>query len=185
MAKSYNQKAKILYLQKMMQRTNENQTITMQQILEELLSYGITAERKSIYDDFESLRLFGMDVCYRRGKNGGYYLASTPMENSPAQQETAAGFTYQPGAQREDGKKMKLLFQPEVLDEVKAYFGEMAEYKEKSTGEWSLTTELVDGAHFFGWLTAMGRDVYIKKPRRLAQEYRDYLKTLLKEYKNI
>ncbi len=36
---------------------------------------GITAERKSIYDDIEALREFGLDVQYKRGRPGGYYLA--------------------------------------------------------------------------------------------------------------
>lgn len=186
MAKSYNQKAKILYLERMMQKTGEDRAMTMQQILEELLSYGIKAERKSIYDDFESLRSFGMDIQYRRGKNGGYYLASSCVQNLQQVQKEAADFHWKTeGAGREDGKKMKLLFQDSLMDEVNAYFGETAEYKEKSTGEWTVTAELLENARFFGWLTAMGSNIYIKKPKKLAQQYRDYLKSLLKEYKNI
>ena len=54
MAKSNNQKAKILYLEKMLRETGEHRVISMQKILENLEKQGIRAERKSIYDDVES-----------------------------------------------------------------------------------------------------------------------------------
>ena len=53
MAKSYNQKGKILYLERILQGTGENHTVSMQEILDELTEQGISAERKSIYDDME------------------------------------------------------------------------------------------------------------------------------------
>ena len=47
MAKSYNQKAKILYLERMMQKTGEDRAMTMQQILEELLGeFGVEINEK-------------------------------------------------------------------------------------------------------------------------------------------
>ena len=75
MAKSNNQKAKILYLEKMLRETGEHRVISMQKILENLEKQGIRAERKSIYDDVEVLRSFGMDIRYTRERPGGYYLA--------------------------------------------------------------------------------------------------------------
>jgi predicted DNA-binding transcriptional regulator YafY len=78
MAKGANQKLKLLYLIKiLLEKTDEMHIITMPEILSSLESYGVTAERKSIYDDFEALRLYGMDIigeqrnktyCYRVGK---------------------------------------------------------------------------------------------------------------------
>ena len=75
MAKSRNQKGKILVIEHLLQGTGEGRIVTMQEILDKLLEYGITAERKSIYDDIEALREFGLDVQYKRGRPGGYYLA--------------------------------------------------------------------------------------------------------------
>lgn len=75
MAKTCNQKAKILYLERMLWETGDTKALSMQEILEKLEGYGIHAERKSIYDDMEALRAFGMNVQYRRGSQGGYYLA--------------------------------------------------------------------------------------------------------------
>ena len=70
MAKSCNQKGKILYLQKMLSETTSQNPVTMQEILAKLEEQGIRAERKSIYDDMETLRDFGMDIHYRRGRGG-------------------------------------------------------------------------------------------------------------------
>ena len=54
MAKSCNQKGKILYLQKMLSETTSQNPVTMQEILAKLEEQGIRAERKSIYDDMET-----------------------------------------------------------------------------------------------------------------------------------
>lgn len=63
MAKGTNQKLKILYLMKiLMERTDENHSITMPEIISALEAYGISAERKSIYSDIESLRTYGLDI---------------------------------------------------------------------------------------------------------------------------
>ncbi len=63
MAKSGNQKLKILYLMKIfLEKTDEMHSITMSAIINELKSYGINAERKSIYDDIEALRTYGIDI---------------------------------------------------------------------------------------------------------------------------
>ena len=58
MAKGANQKLKLLYLMKiLLEKTDEIHSITMPEILLSLESYGVTAERKSIYDDFELAEL--------------------------------------------------------------------------------------------------------------------------------
>jgi len=41
---------------------------------------GISAERKSIYDDIECLRLFGLDVCSIKAKSFGYYIGERDFE---------------------------------------------------------------------------------------------------------
>jgi predicted DNA-binding transcriptional regulator YafY len=63
MAKGENQKLKLPYLMKiLLEKTDESHSITMPEILSSLEAYGVTAERKSIYDDLEALRLFGIDI---------------------------------------------------------------------------------------------------------------------------
>lgn len=63
MAKGNNQKLKIMYLMKiLLEKTDETHSITMSEIIDSLETYGIRAERKSIYSDIENLRSYGMDI---------------------------------------------------------------------------------------------------------------------------
>ena len=58
MAKSSNQKAKILYLMELfLEETDEEHPISRKGIEERLEKLGIRAERKSIYNDIETLRI--------------------------------------------------------------------------------------------------------------------------------
>lgn len=52
----------------------------MQQIISMLESVGISAERKSVYDDLELLRSFGLDIEKAKTKFTGYYIASREFE---------------------------------------------------------------------------------------------------------
>jgi predicted DNA-binding transcriptional regulator YafY len=81
MARSSNQKLKTLYLaQYLMEESDEQHLLTVQQMITYLASNGITAERKSIYDDLDALAQFGLDILHVEGRSGGYYLASRPFE---------------------------------------------------------------------------------------------------------
>ena len=63
MAKGANQKLKLLYLIRIFQeKTDDDHGITMQEIINALAAYGVTAERKSLYDDFETLGVYGIDI---------------------------------------------------------------------------------------------------------------------------
>lgn len=74
MPKSPNQKLKLLYLMKiLLERTDETHSITMSEMIEALASYGISAERKSIYSDIESLRMYGIDIIGRQEDRTYYY----------------------------------------------------------------------------------------------------------------
>lgn len=81
MAKSANQKMKVLYIMKMLlEESDERHPLTMMDIIQELDSYGISAERKSIYSDLEALQVFGMDIVFSKSEPSGYYLASHTFE---------------------------------------------------------------------------------------------------------
>lgn len=82
MAKSSNQKLKLLYLMQLfMEQTDEFHYITMPEIIEYLSNFGIKAERKSIYDDIELLKVYGLDIMTsQEKKNYYYYLASREFE---------------------------------------------------------------------------------------------------------
>lgn len=75
MAKSERQKLKLLILRDYLRsHTDEQHPVSMQQILAALEGEGIRAERKSVYDDLDTLRDYGMEIRKVSGKNGGYYV---------------------------------------------------------------------------------------------------------------
>ncbi|MDO4519804.1 MAG: WYL domain-containing transcriptional regulator [Eubacteriales bacterium] len=81
MARSSQQKLKILYMLRLfMEKTDEQHPITVAEIMEYLSGYGIMVERKTVYDDIETLRLFGLDIINRRAKPSGFYLGSREFE---------------------------------------------------------------------------------------------------------
>jgi len=81
MAKSANQKLKLLYLMTfLLENTDEEHHVTVSKMIEYLESKGISAERKSIYDDLEALRLFGLDVILERKSSIGYFIGVRDFE---------------------------------------------------------------------------------------------------------
>lgn len=81
MSKMPNQKLKLLHLVKILEeQTDELHTMTVPQLIDALAAVGIMAERKSIYDDLEALRRFGLDIVTVRGRTTGHYLASRTFE---------------------------------------------------------------------------------------------------------
>ena len=83
MAKGTNQKLKLYYLAKiMLEKTDEEHGITMPQIISELEAYGVSAERKSLYTDFEALEtILGAEVIRTQvGRQYFYHLSGRLFE---------------------------------------------------------------------------------------------------------
>lgn len=81
MPKSENQKQKLLHIAKyLMENTDETHAVTTPQLIEYLNSQGIKAERKSIYNDIDTLNDFGLDIIRSDEHRGGYMLASRQFE---------------------------------------------------------------------------------------------------------
>ncbi len=77
MPKSVNQKLKLLYICDMIRDTDENSPLSTNDIIEKLSQNDVSAERKSIYNDIECLRQYGLDIEHNAN---GYYLASRDFE---------------------------------------------------------------------------------------------------------
>lgn len=82
MARSANQKLKLLYLMRyLLRNSDENHPVTVRQMGEYLRGQGISAERKSLYDDIEALQQFGLDIIQvKDGNFYGYYVGSRDFE---------------------------------------------------------------------------------------------------------
>ncbi len=81
MPKKPRQKLKLLYILKFLtEKTDENNRVTVQQIISYLNDNGISAERKSIYDDMESLRVFGYEICSVKSRTVEYFLGDREFQ---------------------------------------------------------------------------------------------------------
>lgn len=82
MAKGSNQKLKLLYMAKIfMEKTDEEHGLSVQEIIKLLNQYGVNADRKTLYLDFEELRHFGMDIVSNPvGRNVYYHLTARQFE---------------------------------------------------------------------------------------------------------
>ncbi len=82
MARTGNQKLKLLYIAKILEEeTDEQHCISTQELIKRLEGYDVSAERKSIYNDMEQLMKFGYDIVYVKARaGGGYYLAGRRFE---------------------------------------------------------------------------------------------------------
>lgn len=82
MPKSSNQKLKLIYLMKiLLERTDETHSITMPEMIDALAAYGISAERKSLYNDIENLRVYGLDIIgIQEDRTYSYHIGNRQFE---------------------------------------------------------------------------------------------------------
>lgn len=82
MPKGTNQKFKLYYLSRiMLEKTDDDHMIDMSEIKTALEAYGVTADRKSLYDDLEALRVLGVDVIGEKvGRNYYYHVGGKQFE---------------------------------------------------------------------------------------------------------
>lgn len=82
MSKGTNQKLKLLYLTKIFrEQTDEEHMLTIAEITEKLSAYDVSADRKTLYTDFEELRHFGLDIISQQiGRQHYYYLGAREFE---------------------------------------------------------------------------------------------------------
>lgn len=81
MARGAKQKLKLPILERtLLQETDDEHPITTQALISTLARSGVTAERKSIYDDIDALRELGLDVQSRKGKTPGWYVGERTFQ---------------------------------------------------------------------------------------------------------
>lgn len=82
MSKGANQKLKLLYLTKIFrEQTDEEHMLTIAEIIKKLSAYDFSADRKTLYTDFEELRHFGLDIISQQiGRQHYYYLGAREFE---------------------------------------------------------------------------------------------------------
>ena len=74
-------KLRILYIMKiLLKKTDEKHTMSASDIDKELRRYGMSIDRKTVYNDVETLKAFGMDILQAKGTNSGYYIGRRNFE---------------------------------------------------------------------------------------------------------
>ena len=83
MPKSEKQKQKILYILKFLyENTDEDHPLTVNDMIDKLREYDISAERRSVYNDIRTLQDFGFDIIMQRNGSYGYYLGERLFETA-------------------------------------------------------------------------------------------------------
>lgn len=81
MSKRGGQKGKMLLLLQYLEReSDEEHPVPTKRLLSMLEENGVTAERKSVYDDLDVLAQLGYDIGRKPGAQGGVYLGQRPFE---------------------------------------------------------------------------------------------------------
>lgn len=82
MPQSENQRLKLLYLLKILsEETDDNHGLTVKEISAKLNAYSITADRKTMYTDFETLRNYGVDIIHvKNGRDTYYHIGTRKFE---------------------------------------------------------------------------------------------------------
>lgn len=74
-------KLKPLYIMKiLLEKSDEEHPLTVNDIISELAFYDIPAERKSIYTDIELLMTFGLDVICQKDRANKYFVGTRDFE---------------------------------------------------------------------------------------------------------
>lgn len=81
MPKSRNQKLKLLCIKDILENyTDDNHKLSTKDIIEKLSECGINAERKSVYDDIECLKYYGLDIITEKTDSNRYYIGERTFE---------------------------------------------------------------------------------------------------------
>lgn len=76
-----NVKLRTLYIMKiLLEKTDEAHILSAADIDNCLHSYGMSADRKTIYSDIHTLQEFGLDILQQKGSSPGYYVAGREFE---------------------------------------------------------------------------------------------------------
>ena len=82
MSRGTNQKFKLSYLSRiMLDKTDDVHSLTMPQIMTELEKYDVTAERKSVYQDFQDMEKLGIEIIKEQiGRETYYHVGAREFE---------------------------------------------------------------------------------------------------------
>ena len=70
----------LLLMRILLENTDEQHPMGVAQMADKLASLGIEAERRTLYDDIQTLERFGLDIVHRKDKTYGYFVGERSFE---------------------------------------------------------------------------------------------------------
>lgn len=208
-------KKKLLYLLEILwKETDEQHALTLPQMLQKLEEKGIHAERKSLYDDIETLRSFGINIEKKKSRTFQYFISTRTfsreelklladaVRNSPGLTKKAAaelveklgtlcsehqaGELSQKAQPAEKGSEEKLVleFSASLLETVEDRFGSGLKTEPGNKNKLRATIKTRLEPDFFPWLFSLGTEIKLLSPKKLAEQFRERAKAVSKLYKS-
>ena len=77
-----NQRLKLLYLMKIFyEKTDDEHSLSIMQLIDELAVYGITVKRKTLYSDINMLRYYDIDIVMEHnGRERSYHIGERDFD---------------------------------------------------------------------------------------------------------
>ena len=161
MAKSSGQKLKLLYLRDiLLKKTDETHKMTAAEIIDALNGYGISSERKSLYDDLSLLANYGLDICREKTSTTKYCVASRDFELA----------------------ELKLLVDNELVGVIADRFGDDVFIVRENENQFRFTARISISSQFYAWVFGLGGGVKILSPKKVADGFKEQLDAVSKNY---
>ena len=162
MPRGQNQKLKLFYLAKIMtQETDAEHFLTKQQIFDELAEYGVTVERKTLYEDLKTLETFGIVISAEHdGHDTIYHVTEKKFEIAEIKLLIDAV------------QASKFITEKKSNDLIRKLAGFASSYEADQLSKQVVVPVAVSG-QFFGWVFGTGGDVKIAGPKEVAKEYKN------------
>ena len=178
MPKQEGQKTKLLALLHIFeQKTDENHLLNVPQLVELLEQQGILAERKSIYSDIDTLCALGYDIQLRRGRGGGYWMASRAFELSELKLLVDAVQASKVISARTSKKLIRKL-EAAMRDR----FGQDTLFLPEADGYFHFDVPVCVSDQFYGWVCGFGGKVEVTSPAEVRQGLHDMVRKLAEQH---
>lgn len=204
----------LILFQLLWEKTDESHALTLPEILQELENQGISAERKSLYDDIETLRSVGFSIETKKQKTFQYYLAERKLSLSELQllaKKVASEpqgpelceklgtlcSTYQreelrktwetPAEQIREEKseeKIALEFGADQKSAVLDRFGSGLAVEPMGKNHFRAVLRTEIDPELLGWLFVQSPEIRLVSPKKLSEQLRERAKAMAKSYKS-
>lgn len=183
MAKTAFQKLKVLHIIRfLVMNSDENHPVKISDIIAYLAAQGISAERKSIYNDMDALRTCGYNIIFTgRGNGSGYYLDDRNCDEIelkllPLWSRRAFGTTAK-------GREcVTIRFENRLAEAVQMLVGSETCMVVDGPDNFVIQLNVVVGPAFFAWVSGFGSGAKIVKPAKVVEQMRCHISAVAAGY---